>query len=58
MANRLSTRLLLGAIAGVAGTVAMTAAMNRMHRRLPGPNNIRSHRARSRRAWSGSETTK
>src|SRR3546814_15875012 len=35
MAARLTTRLLLGAIAGVVGTVAMTAAMNRLHPRLP-----------------------
>ncbi|MBE1526911.1 hypothetical protein GGC65_001367 [Sphingopyxis sp. OAS728] len=31
----LASRLLLGAIAGVAATVAMTAAMSRMHKRLP-----------------------
>lgn len=31
----LASRLLLGAIAGIAGTVAMTAAMNRLHRHLP-----------------------
>lgn len=30
----LSTRLLLGAIAGLVGTMAMTVAMNRLHRRL------------------------
>jgi hypothetical protein len=35
MVVRLTTRLLLGAIAGIAGTVAMTAAMNRLHPRLP-----------------------
>lgn len=35
MATRLTTRLLLGAIAGIAGTVAMTAAMNRLYSRLP-----------------------
>lgn len=29
------SRLLLGAIAGFAATVAMTAVMNRLHRRLP-----------------------
>ncbi len=28
-------RLLIGAIAGIAGTVAMTSAMARLHRRLP-----------------------
>jgi uncharacterized membrane protein YagU involved in acid resistance len=32
---RLGTRLLLGGIAGFVGTMAMTAAMRRMHRRLP-----------------------
>lgn len=32
---RLANRMLIGAIAGFAGTMAMTAAMNRMHRRLP-----------------------
>ena len=32
---RLSSRLLIGAIAGFAGTLAMTAAMRRMHDRLP-----------------------
>jgi hypothetical protein len=31
----LSTRLLLGALAGLVGTAAMTAAMDRVHRRLP-----------------------
>jgi hypothetical protein len=31
----LSTRLLLGALAGMAGTAAMTAAMARLHQRLP-----------------------
>lgn len=31
------SRLLLGALAGIAGTVAMTAAMRRLHRRLPQP---------------------
>ena len=31
----MTSRLLLGAIAGAAATVAMTAAMNRLHRRLP-----------------------
>jgi hypothetical protein len=31
----LRSRLLIGAIAGFAGTLAMTAAMSRMHRRLP-----------------------
>lgn len=32
---RLGSRLLIGAIAGLAGTLAMTAAMRRMHERLP-----------------------
>ena len=32
---RLRSRLLIGAIAGFAGTLAMTAAMSRLHRRLP-----------------------
>jgi hypothetical protein len=32
---RLRSRLLIGAIAGIAGTVAMTSAMARLHRRLP-----------------------
>jgi len=32
---KLSSRLLIGAIAGFAATVAMTAAMSRLHRRLP-----------------------
>jgi hypothetical protein len=32
---RLASRLLLGAIAGFAGTVVMTATMRRLHRRLP-----------------------
>jgi hypothetical protein len=31
----LRSRLLLGALAGLAGTAAMTAAMSRLHRRLP-----------------------
>lgn len=31
----LASRLLIGAIAGAAATVAMTAVMNRLHRRLP-----------------------
>lgn len=31
----LRARLLIGAIAGIAGTVAMTSAMARLHRRLP-----------------------
>lgn len=32
---RLGTRLLLGGIAGFVGTMAMTAAMRRLHERLP-----------------------
>lgn len=32
---RITSRLLLGALAGIAGTAAMTAAMNRMYQRLP-----------------------
>lgn len=32
---KLGSRLLVGAIAGVAGTMAMTAAMRRLHARLP-----------------------
>ena len=32
---RLSSRLIVGAIAGFVGTMAMTAAMRRLHRRLP-----------------------
>ena len=32
-----TNRLLLGALAGLAGTVAMTAAMRAMHRHLPSP---------------------
>ncbi len=32
---RLGSRLLIGAIAGLVGTMAMTAAMRRMHERLP-----------------------
>ncbi|HEU0133830.1 MAG TPA: hypothetical protein VFR28_03325 [Allosphingosinicella sp.] len=32
---KLSSRLLIGAIAGFAGTMAMTSAMRRLHRRLP-----------------------
>ena len=32
---KLGSRLLIGAIAGFAGTMAMTAAMRRLHRRLP-----------------------
>jgi uncharacterized membrane protein YagU involved in acid resistance len=32
---KLGSRLLIGAIAGVAGTLAMTAAMRRMHEKLP-----------------------
>ncbi len=33
---RLRSRMLIGAIAGFAGTLVMTAAMSRLHRRLPG----------------------
>ncbi len=33
---KLGTRLLIGGIAGFVGTMAMTSAMRRMHRRLPG----------------------
>jgi uncharacterized membrane protein YagU involved in acid resistance len=32
---KLSSRLVIGAIAGVVGTMAMTAAMRRLHARLP-----------------------
>ena len=32
---KLGTRLLIGGIAGIVGTLAMTAAMRRLHRRLP-----------------------
>ena len=32
---RLGSRLLIGAIAGIAGTMAMTSAMRRLHQRLP-----------------------
>ena len=32
---KLGSRLLLGAVAGIAGTMAMTSAMRRLHRRLP-----------------------
>ena len=32
---KLRSRLIIGAIAGFAGTMAMTAAMRRLHRRLP-----------------------
>ena len=32
---RLSSRLLIGAVAGMVGTMAMTSAMRRLHRRLP-----------------------
>ncbi len=32
---RLASRLLIGAIAGVVGTLAMTSAMRRMHEKLP-----------------------
>lgn len=34
--SRIGGKLLLGALAGIAGTVAMTAAMRALHRRLPG----------------------
>ena len=34
---RLSSRIILGALSGMAGTMAMTAAMGRLHRRLPEP---------------------
>ena len=33
--QKLATRLLIGGIAGFVGTMAMTSAMRRMHRRLP-----------------------
>lgn len=33
---RLASRLVIGAIAGFVGTMAMTAAMRRLHARLPG----------------------
>lgn len=36
---KIGSRLLIGAIAGVAGTLAMTAAMRRMHRELPHKEN-------------------
>jgi uncharacterized membrane protein YagU involved in acid resistance len=32
---RLSSRLLIGGLAGLAGTMAMTAAMRRLHKKLP-----------------------
>jgi uncharacterized membrane protein YagU involved in acid resistance len=32
---KLGSRLIIGAIAGLAGTMAMTAAMRRLHQRLP-----------------------
>lgn len=32
---RLASRLVIGAVAGFVGTMAMTAAMRRLHRRLP-----------------------
>ncbi|HWH18434.1 MAG TPA: hypothetical protein VNT77_08905 [Allosphingosinicella sp.] len=35
----LGSRLLIGAIAGFVGTLAMTAAMSRLHRRLPPKEN-------------------
>ncbi len=34
---KLGSRLVIGAIAGVVGTMAMTSAMRRMHERLPPP---------------------
>jgi uncharacterized membrane protein YagU involved in acid resistance len=34
-APRIASRLVIGAIAGFVGTMAMTAAMRRLHRRLP-----------------------
>ena len=34
--SRMTTRVLLGAIAGFVATAAMTSAMARLHRRLPG----------------------
>jgi uncharacterized membrane protein YagU involved in acid resistance len=34
---KLGSRLLIGGIAGFVGTMAMTSAMRRMHRRLPAP---------------------
>ena len=33
----ITNRLLIGALAGIAGTFAMTAAARAMHRRLPAP---------------------
>lgn len=35
--SRISSRVLLGALAGIGGTIAMTAAMRRLERRLPRP---------------------
>jgi uncharacterized membrane protein YagU involved in acid resistance len=35
--TKLGSRVLIGAIAGFVGTMAMTAAMRRMHERLPPP---------------------
>jgi hypothetical protein len=35
--TRLRTQLLLGALAGLVGTAAMTAVMDRAHRQLPAP---------------------
>jgi hypothetical protein len=33
---RLSSRLVLGGLAGITATTAMTAVMRRLHRKLPG----------------------
>jgi uncharacterized membrane protein YagU involved in acid resistance len=37
MNHRLISRIVLGAVAGISGTVAMTIVMKRLHRRLPAP---------------------
>ena len=34
---KLGSRLVIGAIAGIVGTMAMTSAMRRLHQRLPEP---------------------
>ena len=34
---KLGSRLVIGAVAGIVGTMAMTAAMRRLHARLPAP---------------------